>query len=57
MSLLDHAQNTLVQGDITATQVNGNAYHAEVTNVATQHNYNGVSLKGALIGICFYFSF
>jgi len=57
MSLSDHAQNTLVQGDITATQVNGNAYHAEVTNVATQHNYNGVSLKGALIGICFYFSF
>jgi len=49
MSFFNNAQNTLVQGDISATQVNGNVYNAEVTtNVAsTQHNYHVVPLKGA----------
>jgi len=54
MSLLNHAQNVLVQGDIAATQVNGNAYNAEVTNVATQNNYHGALLKGALVGTRFH---
>jgi len=54
MSLLNHAQNVLVQGHIAATQVNGNAYNAEVTNVATQNNYHGPLLKGALAGIRFH---
>jgi len=57
MSFFNHAQNTLVQGDITATQLNGNAYayNADVVNVTgTQHNYHGAPLKGALVGIRFY---
>jgi len=53
MSLFSHAQNTFVQGDITATQINGNAYNAEVTNVVTQHTYHVASLKGTLLGAQF----
>jgi len=47
MSFFNHAQNTLVQGGIAATQVNGNVYNDEVTNIASiQNNYNGALLKG-----------
>jgi len=49
MSLFNHAHNTLVNGDITATQVNPTIYNAEVTNFAgPQNNYHGAPLKGAL---------
>ena len=51
MSFFSHAQNTLVQGDITAIQVNGNVFNAEVTS-NTQHNY-APPLKGALVGSAF----
>jgi len=44
MSFFDHAQNTLVQGDMTATH-NGNVYNAEVTTVA----YQVAPLKGVLV--------
>jgi len=51
MSFFNHAQNTLVQGDITATQVNGNIYNDEVTNIASiQNNYHGALLKGERTG-------
>jgi len=48
MNILVGAENTQFQGDINATQV---------TNIATQNNYHGVPLKGALVGIRFYSSF
>jgi len=37
MSFFDHAQNTLVQGNMTATQ----------DNRTTQNVYHGASVKGA----------
>ena len=54
MNFFVGAENTQLQGDINAT-VYGNVYNApaEVTNIATQNNYHGVPLKGALVGICF----
>ena len=49
MSFFNHAQNTLVHGDITATQVNPTIYNAEVTNFAgAQNHYHGAPLKGVL---------
>jgi len=61
MNLFNDAKDTLIQGDIDATQVYGNVHNApaEVTNIATQNNVNyhasGAPLKGEL-GICFYSS-
>jgi len=54
MNFFVGAENTQLQGDINAT-VYGNVYNApaEVTNIATQNNYHGVPLKGALVGILF----
>jgi len=58
MNFFVGAENTQLQGDINATQVYGNVYNApaEVTNIATQNNYHGAPLKGALVGIRFYSS-
>jgi len=54
MSVLDHAQNTLVQGNMTATQDNRITYNAEVTKVAgTQNVYHGASVKGAFVESAF----
>jgi len=44
MNFFVGAENPQFQGDINATQV---------TNIATQNNYHGVPLKGALVGIRF----
>jgi len=59
MNILVGAENTQFQGDINAIQVHGNVYNApaEVTNIATQNNYHGVPLKGAVVGIRFYSPF
>ena len=48
MNFFVGAENTQLQGDINATQV---------TNIATQNNYHGVPLKGALVEIRSYSSF
>jgi len=50
MSFFNHAQNTLVQGGITATQVNGNVYNDEVTNIASIQNYHGALAKSERTG-------
>jgi len=51
MSFLDHAQNTLVQGNMTATQDNRTTYNAEVTKVVgTQNIYHGAPVKGVFVG-------
>jgi len=50
MSFFSHAKNILVQGNISATQVNGNVYNAQTNVTSTQNNYHGGPLKGALLG-------
>jgi len=62
MNLFNDAKDTLIQGDINATQVYGNVQNApaEVTNIASQNNVNyhasGAPLKGEL-GVSFCSSF
>jgi len=51
MSVLRKAKNTVVQGGIAATQVNGNVYNspAEITNVSVANIQNN-HLRGELVG-------
>jgi len=50
MSFFDHARNTLVHGNMSATQDNRTIHNAKVTHVGTQNIYHEAPVKGVFVG-------